>query len=548
MSMPSRTRSIAPSPHRHRLCALVAVGLLIAQLLVWWAPADQVDAAATGRTRLSTGVPDAVAPQIVAVGRTLHAVWADAGLFGAPGRGVGYRRSLDGGTTWEPLRQVDRHSPKGHSEWPRVAADGDVVAITWSETTSKSVPDAGNRQIWATVSTDAGRSFGTPFRVDTDRADSESPTVRVKGDDVWIAWGDLSRDVYIATSRDRGATFELDQLEDGWGGPILADGLAVDGDTVAVTWMRDEGERNKDIDVRVSRDGGDTWGPTIAIADTADRIWDRYPVAAVTGDSVHVSWSQDDRRLVRTSLDGGASFLAPVDLGRAAGIASVTARRDLVALAWPDNEAGGVTVATSTGVGTWSTTLVAGPQNSQVDIEVVPDVVDPSPNASFTWSMPERFGMDRDGDGLVDERDDAGYVTPPFWTVDFDGCASTAGGDDPDGDLRYAWTLDGEPFGPDDCRFSHDFGSEGEHTVRLEVTGASGRKDTTSHVVEVDDLLIFSIGDSVASGEGNPDIPGSGSLPWADNSVWQDRQCNRTAKAGPALAAAEIEQRDPDTR
>ena len=548
MPMSSRNRSIDTNPARHRLCALLAVGLLIAQLLVWWAPTDQADAATTGRTRLSTGVPDAVAPQVVAVGRTLHSVWADAGLFGAPGRGVGYRRSLDGGTTWEPLRQVDLHSPKGHAEWPRVAADGDVVAITWSETTSKSVPDAGNRQIWATVSTDAGRSFGTPFRVDTDRADSETPTIEVKGDDIWIAWGDLDRDVYIATSHDRGASFELDQLEDGWGGPIEHDGLAVDGDTVAVTWMRDEGERNKDIDVRVSRDGGDTWGPTVAVADTANYVWDWYPVAAVTGDSVHVSWSQDERRMVRTSLDGGANFLSPVDLGRGAGLASVTARRDLVALAWADaTGGGGVQVATSTGAGTWSQTLVAGPQNSPVDIEVVPDRVDERPEASFTWTMPERFGMDRDGDGLVDERDDEAYVTPPVWTVQFDGCASTAGGDEPDGGLSYAWTLDGEPFGPDDCRFSHAFGEEGDHTVRLEVTGESGRTDTTSHVVEVDDLLIFSIGDSVASGEGNPDIPGSGSAPWpwSDNSVWQDRQCNRTAKAGPALAAAEIEQRDP---
>ena len=54
---------------------------------------------------------------------------------------------------------IDRSTDgKGFAEWPRVAADGDLVVVTWSETTSKSVPDAGNRQIWATVSTDAGVS------------------------------------------------------------------------------------------------------------------------------------------------------------------------------------------------------------------------------------------------------------------------------------------------------------------------------------------------------------------------------------------------------
>ena len=47
MPMSSRNRSIDTNPARHRLCALLAVGLLIAQLLVWWAPTDQADAATT---------------------------------------------------------------------------------------------------------------------------------------------------------------------------------------------------------------------------------------------------------------------------------------------------------------------------------------------------------------------------------------------------------------------------------------------------------------------------------------------------------------------
>ncbi len=530
---------------RRRAVGMVLAVLAVAQVVAMTAAPTTVDATTPTRTRLSTGVPDAVAPEIVAVGRTLHSVWADAGLIGAPSRGVGYRRSLDAGTTWSPMVHLDLHDGKGHAERPRVAADGDIVAVTWSETTSKDVLDAGNRQIWATVSTDAGRSFRPPFRVDADRADSLAPLVAVRGDDVWIAWGDLNGDVHIATSHDRGDTFDRDQLVDGYGSPLTRDGLAVDGATVAVTWLRNEGERNKDVDVRVSQDRGDTWGEIIPIADTPDFVWDWDPVVAAAEGSVYVFWSGSGRQLVRTSVDGGITFGPPVDLGPAFGLASVTARNGLVAAAWSDRERRGVRVATSTGDGIWSPSLVAGPQSGRPVIAVPQDATDGGPRASFTWSMPERFGMDRNGDGLVDERQDAAYIAPPFWTVRFDGCASTAGVDDPDGVLTYAWTLDGEPFGGNECSFQHEFTEEASHTVRLEVTRASGRTDTATHTVEVDDLLIFSLGDSVASGEGNADIPGSGPWPWSDDSIWQDRQCNRSAKAGPALAAAEIERRDP---
>jgi lysophospholipase L1-like esterase len=52
------------------------------------------------------------------------------------------------------------------------------------------------------------------------------------------------------------------------------------------------------------------------------------------------------------------------------------------------------------------------------------------------------------------------------------------------------------------------------------------------------DLLIVSIGDSVAAGEGVPDVPGFG------HAVWQSVRCHRSARAGVALAAKQIEEDD----
>ncbi len=63
--------------------------------------------------------------------------------------------------------------------------------------------------------------------------------------------------------------------------------------------------------------------------------------------------------------------------------------------------------------------------------------------------------------------------------------------------------------------------------------------------VYIKDYLIISIGDSFASGEGNPDIPRQASS--GNPARWQDERCHRSATAGPAQAALEIERNDRHT-
>jgi lysophospholipase L1-like esterase len=52
-----------------------------------------------------------------------------------------------------------------------------------------------------------------------------------------------------------------------------------------------------------------------------------------------------------------------------------------------------------------------------------------------------------------------------------------------------------------------------------------------------------SLGDSVASGEGNPDRPNTKNV-WDSNEVWQNQKCHRTAKSGPTRAALDLERSD----
>src|SRR5256885_15965759 len=130
-----------------------------------------------------------------------------------------------------------------------------------------------------------------------------------------------------------------------------------------------------------------------------------------------------------------------------------------------------------------------------------------TPAAGFTWSMRERFGL-KDANGLVNyhwnsekETYEDSYVHPPIWTVDFDGCA----GAPPQSAFR--WEVDGQLLTETKCAFSQDFPSLKSHVVRLTVTAPDGQSSSTETNVFLRDLFIVSVGDSFASGEGNPDVP-----------------------------------------
>jgi hypothetical protein len=132
-----------------------------------------------------------------------------------------------------------------------------------------------------------------------------------------------------------------------------------------------------------------------------------------------------------------------------------------------------------------------------------------APSPSFDWEMTPRYGMDANGDGIVDSMNTAGQVCPTVsgggpchFELRFDACAST-------GVTTYRWFVDhievtmtprGSP-----CRFSHRL-PEDTYTITLRGENSSGWAEV-SHQVIVQDWLILSLGDSFGSGEGVPDIP-----------------------------------------
>ena len=147
--------------------------------------------------------------------------------------------------------------------------------------------------------------------------------------------------------------------------------------------------------------------------------------------------------------------------------------------------------------------------------------------ATFDYSMPDRYGMDADGDGVVDSFvptttcvDEDGPCTehaatsafdvrPPRWRVDLDACASTDAGEF---DWTVLWrptvTVQQSPGGGCDDFFA-EFPAEGTYQVGLR-TRADADSPWGERVwqdVVVQDWLVVSIGDSYGAGEGSPDVP-----------------------------------------
>ncbi len=143
-------------------------------------------------------------------------------------------------------------------------------------------------------------------------------------------------------------------------------------------------------------------------------------------------------------------------------------------------------------------------------------------SASFTWSVPELLGGETAGVARSVEE----AARPQPTTILLDSCAQGA-----------TWTLDGKSVAPVSvgrCQLKLDLGDHWPHELQMTVAGTPFEQTVQAH-----DLLIVSIGDSVASGEGNPDVPS------LVEPQWLETRCHRSMRSGAAQAADAIAASDP---
>lgn len=171
----------------------------------------------------------------------------------------------------------------------------------------------------------------------------DSPAVARSGRNGYVAWRDVrspwgSGEVMFC--RDAGTGFEpAIQLSDSDGsasGPVIL----ADRDDVFVAWRQRPAD-DSSVALRVSRDGGKTFGPILEVSAGAPG---GTPILASSGSRLYVAWSfvDDDEVggiLLRTSDDKGRTFgpLLRADSHREYGGLSISAHGSGVHLLWDDS-------------------------------------------------------------------------------------------------------------------------------------------------------------------------------------------------------------------
>lgn len=203
----------------------------------------------------------------------------------------------------------------------------------------------------------------------------------------------------------------------------------------------------------------------------------------------------------------------------------------------------------------------------------------PAPVARGDWSMVPQ-SKDTDGDGMIDgdggvpvsgalSRQPAArykgagnriaqpaerlidgvlswYLNPRGYPVELDACASTG--------QSFRWRIAGEgarttpwrPLNARTCRQEVTL-PESRHALTLEVR-SSGSVARTRMSADVRNILIVALGDSYASGEGNPRNVEAWLREGAPFSpYWDDDPCNRSVLGAPSRAALTLEESSPRT-
>jgi hypothetical protein len=514
---------------RAGLLAVVVTASTLAVVAVSPPPAGAAPAAEPG-TAQRLGPNNSALTSMAAAGDDVHVVYQDRTVRPGGMSTVVLRRSEDGGRTFAG-RQVISSLTGGDSLTPVVAAAGDDVHVAWKATTSKDSPSLGNAEIFVSTSRDRGKTFDPPVLLDADTADSMNPVVVTDGTTVHVAWSDLQGRVRLARSGDHGASWTpAADLGRGYGAVVS---IAQDDAHVAVAWAAGGAVRVVD-----STDRGASFGTARDLGTNGYQ-----PKVAVIGVTTVVAWGDWATDTVHTVEGVAGVYGAPTALPPSgqSWVSSLVAddRGHLLLTAQPDTSPEqGVSVWSSTDFGGSWTLSAVRPEATGAAAAVHRAEVE-QPEARLTYTAAERF-RDHDGDGILDERQSPADVHPSAFTVELDGCRSTGAGQ---AITAYHWTVEGDTVTTDTCTYDHVFAGQGAYPVDLEIELADGTTTSVVQTVVVRDLVVVSIGDSVGSGEGNPDIPETDDT----DPVWQDSRCHRTASAGSALAARQLEVADPQT-
>jgi hypothetical protein len=211
---------------------------------------------------------------------------------------VFFRRSTDGGKTWED-RQVISTAPRragGRAEDPAIVADGDNVQLVWNDNRD-SAPGKG-MAVYYRRSTDKGATWGRETALTQAPEYTYCPSIHLTGLSADLVFADRKSghyEIFRRHSSDRGETWnERKQMSDSTVGQAYP-AIVRDGSHVHMAWFSKEG-----VSYRRSRDAGKNWEPAVSLTKNG-----AMPFLATAGEAVYVLFkSRDDGIYFRCDLTG----------------------------------------------------------------------------------------------------------------------------------------------------------------------------------------------------------------------------------------------------
>jgi hypothetical protein len=232
----------------------------------------------------------------------LHAVWYD----NRTGRWeIYYRRSPDGGTTWEPEQRLS--TGRAYDQHPAVAVSGQHVWVVWHRKRSQGVSLLIRR------STDGGLTWGRTRTLTSRAGHAAHASVAATANRVHVVWGDGrdgTAEIYTRRSFDLGLSWEpairlSDAPYESW-----VPSIATAGDKVYVAWV-DYRDANEEEYLSRSIDAGITWEPPLRLTTDPADSW--APTIFALRDTLHLAWF-DRRSSPHTEVDVELALNAALEL------------------------------------------------------------------------------------------------------------------------------------------------------------------------------------------------------------------------------------------
>ena len=272
-------------------------------------------------------------PQIFVDGNLLYFVWEDYTYEKAE---IFFSQSTDGGKTFK--KAINLSNNNGTSLWPRLAVSGDDIYVTWYDYT----PHISD--VFFSHSSDGGISFETK-NLSEDIGVSFNQWITASGDNVYVVWMDDTpnyipmniekpveeidvyfgnTDILLATSRDRGLTFDITNLSKN---PVesSAPRIAVLGENVNVAWIQVT-NKGHEVFFTKSNDSGLTFSNPQSVSGS---ITNTNNAGILVDDSnIYVNWeglyNNTSDIFIAKSKDEGTSFGSPLNLSNSSAISTKT--------------------------------------------------------------------------------------------------------------------------------------------------------------------------------------------------------------------------------